>query len=72
VPLLAVHSGCVSEPARPLDNLVTTLLDLYHLGFQTGDEVVEPAGHIHVVFTAALDFLVKGRSIVVVVFADGE
>ena len=56
----------------PANNLFTTLLDLYHLGFEAGYEVVEPAGHVHAVFTDALDLIVKGWSITVIVFADGE
>ena len=56
----------------PADNLLTTLFDLDHLGFQAGNEVVEPASHIHSIFTHTLDRSIKGRTVAIIIFADGE
>ena len=37
------------------DDLFATPADLYHLRFQTGSEIIEPAGHVHIVFAYVLD-----------------
>jgi len=34
----------------PADDLFATPTDLYHLRFQTGNEIIETAGHVHAVF----------------------
>ena len=57
----------------PADNLLAALAHLDHLGFQAGNEVVEPTCHVHAVVAHALDRLVEGLPVgYVVVFTDGE
>jgi len=54
------------------DDLLASVAHLGHLGLKSGDEILEPTGHVHPVFTHALDRPVEGRSVAVVVFADSE
>lgn len=55
------HSG-----AQYVLGLFAALFDLNHLEIQAGGEVVEPAGHIHVISPHTLDRPIKGRQIAVI------
>jgi len=54
------------------DHPFPSLPDLHQLGGQSGHEVLQPPGHVHVEFPDALDRPVEGGPVPVVVLADGE
>ncbi len=49
-----------------------SLPDFHQVDGQSGHEVLEPSGHIHVALPDALDRPVEAGPVPVVVFADGE
>ena len=69
---LAVVQAVLLDQHVAADDLLAAFAHFDHLGFQAGDEVIEPAGHVHAVFAHALDRPVEGRPVAVVVFADGK
>ncbi len=54
------------------DHPFPPLPDLHQLGGQSGHEVLQPSGHVHVALPDSLDRPVEGGPGPVVVFADGE
>jgi len=54
------------------DHPLPPLPDLHQLGSQSGHEVHQPPGHVHVALPDTLDRPIEGDPVPVVVLADGE
>lgn len=55
-----------------MHDLFSTLSHLGTLGAEAFNKILQPAGHVHAVFTDALDGPVEGRTVPVLEFTDRE